>query len=168
MYTSFIVLAMLGAPVNNAAPSWQSYTQASQMVEREMKPVAVFLGTGQKGWEKVAGSLGAEAEKVLSASYLCAYVDTDTPEGEKLAKAFEIKSGVGVVLSDRKGEKQAFWHEGTMQQTNLVRQLVRFSTTSRTSMYPADSTVLGTTSTFMEGGSSYCPSCNAGVSVRRR
>src|SRR5205823_2351991 len=97
MYTSLFVLALVGAPLEANAPSWQGYFQASQLVEQEKKPLAVFLGTGQKGWEMVAGSLGSEAEKVLSAGYLCAYVDTTTPEGEKLAQAFQIKNGVGIV-----------------------------------------------------------------------
>ena len=120
MYTSLFVLALVGAPLEANAPSWQGYYQASQLVEQEKKPLAVFLGTGQKGWEKVAGSLSPEAEKVLTAGYLCAYVDTTTPEGEKLAQAFEIKNGVGIVISDRKGVKQAFWHQGTLGQPDLA------------------------------------------------
>jgi len=168
MYTSLIVLAMFGAPADISAPSWQNYSQASQMVEKEKKPMAVFLGTGQKGWEKVAGSLSTEAEKVLVASYICAYVDTNTPEGEKLAQAFELKNGVGLVLSDRKGEKQVFWHDGNLPQADLVRQLVRHSTSTRTSLYMDETSVTGTpTSPVMQSGS-YCPSCNGGGSTFRR
>ena len=109
MYTSLFVLALVGAPLEANAPSWQSYSQASQAAEQEKKPLAVFLGTGQKGWEMVAGSLSPEAEKVLAAGYLCAYVDTTTPEGEKLAQAFDIKSGVGLVL-----EVIAPWPEASL------------------------------------------------------
>jgi hypothetical protein len=168
MYTSLLVLALVGAPLGANAPSWQSYSQASQMVEQEKRPVAVFLGTGQKGWEQVAGSLSPEAEEVLAAGYLCAYVDTTTPEGEKLAQAFDIKSGVGLVLSDRRGVKQAFWHQGTMGQKDLVQQLVRYSPTSRTSMY-YEGTATAATGTILSGSSSYCPTCSGGtVSIRRR
>src|SRR5437899_2515200 len=124
MYTSLIALAMVGAPGDALVPSWQTYSQASQMVQMERKPMAVFLGTGQKGWEQVAGSLDSEAEKVLAASYVCAYVDTSTPAGEKLAEAFALKNGVGVVLSDRRGDVQVYSHEGKLSQPDLVRQLV--------------------------------------------
>jgi hypothetical protein len=169
MYTSLFVLALAGAPLGANAPSWQSYSQASQAVEQEKKPIAVFLGSGQKGWETVAGSLSSEAEQVLAAGYLCAYVDTTTPEGEKLAQAFDIKSGVGLVLSDRKGLKQAFWHQGTLRQSDLVQQLVRYSPTSRTSMY-YETTATTATGTLLSGSSSYCPTCSGGTvsSVRRR
>src|SRR5262245_16397579 len=111
MYTSLIILAMVGAPGDALVPSWQTYAQASQTVRVEKKPMAVFLGTGQKGWGQVAGSLDSEAEKVLAISYVCAYVDTSTAAGEKLAQAFALKNGVGVVLSDRRGDYQVYSHD---------------------------------------------------------
>jgi hypothetical protein len=152
MYTSLIALALAGISGATPSASWQSYSQASQAVAKERKPLAVFLGTGQNGWEQVAGSLGSEAEKVLAASYLCAYVDTNTPEGKKLTQALEIKNGVGVVLSDRTGENQAYWHDGNLPQTELVRQLVRHSMSTRTSMYPAEDRAVGASSTAMQSG----------------
>ena len=154
MYTSLIVLAMVGAPGDALVPSWQTYSQASQMVQTERKPMAVFLGTGQSGWQQVAGSLDSEAENVLATSYVCAYVDTSTPAGEKLAQAFALKNGVGVVLSDRRGEYQVYSHDGTLSQADLVRQLVRYSTTTRTNFY-GDTSVTGTSSAFMSGA--LCP-----------
>ena len=156
MYTSLIVLAMVGASADLTGPSWQTYSQASQRVDVEKKPVAVFLGSGQRGWEQVAGSLGVDAEQVLAASYVCAYVDTSTSEGQKLARAFQMPNGVGVVLSDRKGETQAYWHNGELPQTDLVRQLVRHSNSTRRSSYMADDTVMGTASSALQGGN-YCP-----------
>jgi hypothetical protein len=160
MYSSLLALAMVGAPAQAPELSWQSYDQISQQVEKEQKPMAVFVGSGQKGWEKVAGKLGMEAENVMAASYLCAYIDTATPEGRKLAQAFEMKNDCGVVLSDRKGETQVFWHDGAMPQAELVRHLVRHSTSMRRSLYPTQSSLTGTT--VLQGGSSYCPSCNSG------
>jgi hypothetical protein len=167
MYTSLIALALVGVSGATPSASWQSYAQASQTVEKERKPLAVFLGTGQNGWEQVAGSLGSEAEKVLAASYLCAYVDTNSPDGKKLAQAFEMKNGVGVVLSDRTGTNQAYWHDGTLPQTELVRQLVRHSMSTRSSMYPAEGSAVGATSSVMQNGA-YCPSCSAGVRTTGR
>jgi hypothetical protein len=152
MYTSLVVMALAGISGATPSASWQSYAQASQTVEKERKPLAVFLGTGQNGWEQVAGSLSSEAEKVLAASYLCAYVDTNSPEGKKLAQAFAMKNGVGVVLSDRTGTNQAYWHDGNLPQTELVRQLVRHSMSTRTSMYPAEDSAVGATSSVMQSG----------------
>jgi hypothetical protein len=166
MYTSIIALAMVGAPGDVPAPSWQTYSQAGRLALEEKKPMAVFLGTGQRGWEQVAGRLDTEAEKVLAAGYVCAYVDINTPEGKNLSQAFEMKNGIGVVLSDRKGENQVYRHEGTLSQTDLVRQLIRHSTSTRTSLYPGETTVMGAasmgaTSAVMQG-STYCPSCSSG------
>jgi hypothetical protein len=163
MFTSLLIVVtagLTGIPGDAPALSWQSYSSASQQVEKAKKPMAVFLGTGQKGWDKVAGNLGAEAETVLAASYLCAYVDTNTPEGKTLAQAFEIKDGVGLVLSDRKGEAQVYWHEGNLTQADLVHELVRHSTSTRTSHYPTEGGISGTT--ILQQSGSYCPNCSGG------
>ena len=59
-----------------------------------------------------------------------------------------------VVLSDRRGEYQVYSHDGTLSQTDLLRQLVRYSTTTRTNFY-GDTSVTGTSSAFMSGA--LCP-----------
>lgn len=185
MYTSLIALVMVVAGETPVTPSWQTYAQASRLVATEQKPMAVFVGTGENGWEQVAGNLEGEAAKVLAANYVCVYANTDTPAGKALAQAFELNNGVGLVLSDRKGEKQVFWHDGTLPQRELLRQLTRFSSTSRLSMYPAESGSVpagsimegvgaATQGAGVSGGSncptcsgSYCPSCSSGGRRRR-
>src|SRR5262249_11839992 len=59
--------------------------------------------------------------------YIPVFVNTDTDAGKRLARAFEMSSGKGIVISDRTGALQAFWHEGDLSNQNLARYLQRYS-----------------------------------------
>jgi len=175
MYTSILLAALSTvAPSADlaAAPSWSTdYFAASKQAAAAKKPLAVVLGTGEKGYDKLdrAGKLADEAKAVLAAKYLCVYIDTASPEGKRLAKVFEMPSGQGIVISDRTGDLQAFRLEGDLATADLVRYLERYADpermirvtetnrTSRTSSYePAPYSVPG----FVTPG--YCPSCSRG------
>jgi hypothetical protein len=132
MYTSFLVVALAGsvAASYSPSPSWQpSYGEARAVGQAEKKPVAVFLGEGPGGHGKVCldGRLSAEVEKCLGESYVCVYVDVTTEEGRKLAKDFGITQGAGLVLSDRTGSLQAFYHDGLISDADLSRCVKRFA-----------------------------------------
>ena len=107
------------------------------------RPLAVFMAPGKDGWQKLAndGKFDAEALKELSEGYVCVHLDTSTEEGKKWAKAFEMSSGVGVVLSSGDGETQAYRHEGSLESKSLLNTLERHSgkTVVRTSNYPVES-----------------------------
>jgi hypothetical protein len=130
MHTSIIVLAFSGfaptAEVDRLTWLNDYYAAVEQGAERN-RPVAVFLASGQNGWKKVArGNLSSEAQRVLASQYVCVHVDTATPEGRRLARAFEIPSGLGIVISDRTGQLQAFSHEGDLSDAKMVRYLRRY------------------------------------------
>jgi hypothetical protein len=95
------------------------------------KPLAVFIGTGPKGWEQrtTEGQLSQDAQKLLQASYVCVYLDTATEEGKRLAHDFELQEGL--ILSDAIGENQAFRHSGKLSNGDLERQLKKFADPSR-------------------------------------
>ncbi len=114
-------------------PNWQAdYRAALTAAANNGKPMAVFIGRGTDGWTKVAqeAALNKEVLELLKDKYVCVYVNTETTTGKSLADAFEIKS-TGLVISDAKGAKQAFSHEGSLNQEDLKLALVRYSDTNR-------------------------------------
>jgi hypothetical protein len=130
MYTSFLLVALSGlvAPADTtASPAWLTdYSKASQIVARANKPLAVFLGA-QADKVSSEGQLSPEAKQFLADNYVCLHIDPATAQGKQLASAFEMPGGIGIVISDRKGKVQAFRHEGSLDNTSLVRQLVYYA-----------------------------------------
>ena len=168
----FLALVSIGQVVN--APVWQAdYSAARSQAIAQKKPLAVVLGTGANGMDKVVVGLDKETQKRLANDFVCVYVDTSSPNGKLLATAFEIVGGQGVVLSDRSAKSQAFWKQGTITGQEFAQQVQSVTTTSRTSFYPADAsaaTILtgGTLGTTFQEGSSYCPNCQNGGGRFRR
>jgi hypothetical protein len=153
MYASIAFIALTGSVVvaTPEALTWHTnYDHARQVALSESKPLAVFFGSGQGGYAQVSrdGQLAEAVQKTLGDSYVCMYVDTNTAAGKKLASAFAMSSTTGLVLSDRTGKVQAFYHEGDLSTTDLSRWLTRFADpnievrttvvndSSQTSMYP--------------------------------
>src|SRR5262249_39620349 len=112
------------------SPEWlTNYTEARKVGRKEDRPLAVFLGSGQAGYEKVSrtGSLSPRVRDLLAQKYVCVYLNVDDTAAQKLANALEITRGRGLVLSDRSGESQAFHHDGDLSEADLVRNLERFA-----------------------------------------
>jgi hypothetical protein len=135
MYTSIVLVAMLGpgaAPYPKALESlsWQeSYSGARQVGRQQKKPLAVFIGAGRDGWRKVCRgqTLPAVVRDLLTANYVCLYIDTQTEPGKRLAEEFEMVAGPGLVLSSPDGEDQVFRHAGPLSATHLQQSLRKHS-----------------------------------------
>jgi hypothetical protein len=134
MYTSIVLGAcLLGGVAPERAPepvSWRSdYTAACREARREQKPLAIFVGSGQQGWQKVSqdGQLSPEARQLLADKYVCVYADTTKDAGRGLAEGLELGNGPGLVLSDRAVEHQAFWHEGKLSPSDLEARLRKYA-----------------------------------------
>jgi hypothetical protein len=133
MYTSIVLVALVGpgaSPENKAAesPAWQAdYVDARKLGRREKKPLAVFVGSGPKGWEKLSqqGAWPPGVKKRLARDYVCVYVDADSPRGKRLAGAFAMTQGL--VVSTRDGDAQAFRHSGRMSAQDLESILTRYA-----------------------------------------
>jgi hypothetical protein len=129
MYTSLVWIALTGTADGTAAKlQWQTdYSAAQKKGVEEKKPLAVVIGRGPSGWEAVSrdGKIDPAAAEVLQGNYVCVYVDASTERGQKLADAFEMKSGL--IISDRTGDKQAFRHEGTLGNGDLTTVLRRYA-----------------------------------------
>jgi hypothetical protein len=178
MNTSILTVVLASALLagQNGTPTWQNdYSKAQKQGSAQKKPLLVLFGSGANGWAKVVREAppAADVTKLMADQYVCVYVDTASPAGKKLAQDFGINGTMGVVISDRDGTSQAFWHQGDMTNQNLARLLQKYSdpkvsvrttetagNTSRTSLYPPSAS-----ESSWEGigtGSSYCPSCNGG------
>ena len=110
MYTSLILFA-LAAPAADDSLTWmRDYPAARRLAAEKNKPMAVFLGAGKLGYDKVVqGGLNQRTRQLLG-SYIPVFVDTSSEAGRKLAEQFEMSGGQGIVLSDRGGQLQAFRH----------------------------------------------------------
>jgi len=139
--------ALLGQADGSSSLQWQQdYAQAQKMAAQGNKSLAVFLTQGQNGMNMlVSGGLNQRAQEILANNYIPVMVDTATPQGQRLARAFEIRDGRGLVLSDRGGMHQALWYQGNLTNQDLVSNLEKFAnqtnvrmteTAGRVSSYP--------------------------------
>ena len=180
MNTSIFAVVLTGALLSgqNGAPTWHNdYSKAQQQGIAQQKPLVVVFAPGAKAWTKVVrdANPSADVAKMLADKYVCVCVDTATPAGKKLAADFAINGKVGMVISDRAGTSQAFWHQGDMPNHSMAQYLQKFadpsvvirttengSTGARTSFYPSTEAEAN----WGTAGSSYCPSCNNARSRR--
>jgi predicted lipoprotein len=157
MYTSILGLALATsfAAANELAPTWHhDYRQARDLGEKEHKPVVVVIGSGKSPWanlSKVAGE-DSKINSTLRSNYVCLFVDTDTPEGQRLAKLFGIDQGL--VISDKTGEVQAFRHSGELTAAQVAQALAAHANGE------VAKPVFTPTSYPSFGGN--CPSCRRG------
>lgn len=138
MYTSLMLIALIGSSVpaetGSTSLAWVSdYQRACQESARMKRPLAVFLAAGEEGWGKVSkeGELGKDARTVLEQNYVSVFIDTSSEQGKRLAEQFDIPQGRGVVLSDVSGEKQAFWHAGSLSNQDLQYYLKKYADPER-------------------------------------
>jgi hypothetical protein len=131
MYTSLTVLAfssfLAAMPAKSNPSLLADYDLALSKGKTERKPLAVFFGSGQKGYEKVCrdGKWTRKMKETLRKDYIVVYVDTRKKDGRQWAREFGLDKGV--VLSDRTTKIQAFRHEGTLSSRDLQKYLVKFA-----------------------------------------
>jgi hypothetical protein len=180
MNTLVIVLsAVLGQTGDAPMLGQKDYAQAQKMAAQNNKPMAVFLNQGKTGDNKlITDGLSDRAKEILAKNYIAVMVDTTTPEGRDLAKAFEIRNGQGLILSDRGGAMQALWYQGTLTNQDLIRNLEKYTNLTnvrmtevagRASMYPpADESGNATSTVNRQGNSSNPPTTSSNSSGQRR
>jgi hypothetical protein len=136
MYTSGLLVALLGLLPSSIRqePNWlEDYSKAYHLCQKAEKPLAVFVGLGSKGWNRLSkeGQLSAESMHFLSKNYVCVYIDATREAGEELAVRLEMPNRLGLVISDSKGGVQAFRHEGNLRESDLMRYLRRYADPQR-------------------------------------
>jgi hypothetical protein len=136
MQTVMALIALAGSVASAnipAKPQWQSdYRQAGIMAADARKPLAVFVGHGVSGWEKVSkdGNFDPKVNELLNDKYVCLYIDTNTASGRKLATDFDV-AGKGLIISDKTGNTQAFYHSGDLSKDVLAKALERYAEPTR-------------------------------------
>jgi hypothetical protein len=130
VFSSLISLVALSTLVADLSgqPAWRTdYEAALVQGVSQKRPLAIFLAPGKEGWGKLAaeGQLSQEVQLLLKAKYVAVYLNTETAQGKALATFFELPGKIGLVLSDREGQHQAFWHEGAFGDGELARALQR-------------------------------------------
>lgn len=132
MYASLVLLMVTKVFALSAAldqePKWTSdYGYAYEKVWTEDKPLAVFIGNGERGWEGLSkeGNLKKPVKELLKKHYVCVYVDATSGKGAKLASSFKIRKGL--VISSHGGQYVAFSHEGELSNDDLADKLRRHS-----------------------------------------
>lgn len=124
---SYLTIALFALAPN---ATWESsYTQAQEQATTQQKPLVIMFGPGGNGWTKTVRTDGStpQVQKLLAEHYVCVYLDTDTAYGQRLAQTFQIQGGVGMVIGDRRGTTQAFWHQGELSQENMTHYLTKYA-----------------------------------------
>lgn len=136
MFTSIIALAVANtlALKPEALPSWdRDYGHAKAIASKEQKPMAVVVGTGAAGWDKLVsdGTVFSATSAELRAAYVWVYLDLDQETGKKLASNFEFTKGPALVLSDRGGSLQAYRRVGAVNGDEFRKVLGNYAETDR-------------------------------------
>jgi len=119
-----VALAAAFATAPTLTPAWHhDYRQARSLGERERKPLVVVIGSGKTPWANLSkvAEQDESINQTLLSSYVCLFVDTDTTEGQRLAKFFEMSQGL--VISDKSGEVQAYRQSGELPANQVARAL---------------------------------------------
>src|SRR5207302_5818880 len=105
-------------------PSWRNdYTLALKEGQNSQRPLAIVVGSGPEGWDKLGkdGGLDKDARDLLHNRYVCVYLDTQNERHRRLAEQLEVTKDSGLVIGDAVGEYQAFRHDGALDNDDLVR-----------------------------------------------
>jgi len=134
MYTSLIAWAMAHtlAVKPEAMPTWDTdYRHAKALAAKEQKPMAIVVGNGAAGWDKLVadGNFLAATTAELRAAYVWVYLDLDQESTKKVASTFEFTKGPAVVLSDRGGTVQAYRRVGAVEGQAFRKALTNYSDT---------------------------------------
>ena len=137
MFTTTLVVALAGfvASTTVGSPRWHAdYGSAKQLGKEGSKPLAVFVGYGENGWNRVSheGELGQEVKRLLAKNYICVYIDTNLQAGRQLAAEFEIHDRTGLVVSDHTGKYEAFHHQGDLPNEQLLHYFSKYADPNRT------------------------------------
>jgi predicted transcriptional regulator len=136
MFATLMALALSQgvAAKPGAAPVWNTdYRQARALAIKEQKPMAVVIGQGESGWDKLfsdsdfATTVSAEQRN----AYVWVYLDLSQDAGKKMAANFELTKGPALVLSDRGGNLQAYRRAGAIEASAIRKVLNTYAEANR-------------------------------------
>ena len=134
MYTSALFLALFAVPsaaeLVPVAPAWRSdYSIALKEGQKAKRPLAIFVGSGPEGWDKISqdGGLDKEARDILQRRYVCLYLDAANADSRSMIEKLELSNRTGLVIGDASGQAQAFRHSGTLRNEDINHYLRKYS-----------------------------------------
>ncbi len=81
-------------------PTWLTeYSLAREVGRLAQRPLAVVIGSGPQGWDQLSrnGKLNVDVNRLLSAHYVCVYLNIQDHNCKRLASTLQIPNGLGVV-----------------------------------------------------------------------
>jgi hypothetical protein len=129
MYPFLLMLTLTAGDLPAPAPGWNAdYLLARQRAAQADKPLAVFIGLGEKGWQALGaeGRLSPEVCGLLAERYVCVYLDASRWAGYEWARAFDADQAPMLILSDHSGNYQVFRQVGAMSNASLLEALERY------------------------------------------
>src|SRR5580658_8385406 len=134
--SSWIAIVALAGSLASAnipeQPKWEkNYFDARTWAAERQKPLAVFIGSGVSGWEKVSkdGAFDPKVYQLLKDKYACVYIDSDTEAGKEMAKRFAVETK-GLIISDKTLNTEAFYHNGDLSKDLVAKALERYADTA--------------------------------------
>ena len=130
MFTTMLGVAIqVGIGWGGTPAVWHSdYAQAHDEACNSDKPLFIVICSKSSEYGQMA-SLGIflsdTLEKTLQADYVRFLIDTDTPDGQKLAKQFDAGDAPHFVILDRSGKWQVFYQAGYLMENDLVPVLAK-------------------------------------------
>jgi hypothetical protein len=130
MFTTMLGLAVqVGIGWGGTPIMWHNdYAIAHEEACNSDKPLFIVICSNSSEYGQMA-SLGiflSEAlEKTLQANYVRFMIDTDTPEGQKLALQFDAGDAPHFVILDRSGKWQVYYRAGYLLETDLAPVLAK-------------------------------------------
>jgi uncharacterized membrane protein YgcG len=109
--------------------TWQrSYRDALKMAAEAKKPLAVFVGRGEKGWNNIIrdGSLDNALMDQLRKDYVLLYLDRSDSEGDRQAGLFSL-TNEGLVISGAGANYQAYFQNGKTDLDTLTKALKKYA-----------------------------------------
>ncbi len=105
-----------------------NYQMARTISADQKKPLVVIVGKGESGWDQVIqdGKLDMNLMQKMARSYVYLYIDSTSEQGAKLAKGLDVHQSNGLIITNRSGDLQAFYHDGQIKQSQMENLLDKY------------------------------------------
>jgi hypothetical protein len=131
MYTTLLGVAMyFGFGGASAPAAWHTdYAKAHAEACASDKPLFIVICPGSSDYARMMALgtfLNDQIEESLRTGYVRSCIDTETPEGQELARKFDTDQGPHFVIIDRSGKWQVFYRSGILLDRDLAPVLTKY------------------------------------------
>ena len=104
------------------------YAKAHAEARKADKPLFVMICPGSSEYAQMTGLgtfLNERVEGSLRTDFVRVMIDTDTPEGQEMAKQFQVEEGPYFAIIDRSGKWQVYYQTGIVLEDDLTPVLAK-------------------------------------------